>query len=73
MGNVSSLYELFDLALPVKMKVAEYLLREFEKAKFDFSVVDDEQELQDLNEMYVLQQLEMFGGERGQALALKMR
>ena len=45
--NITSLYDTFNLILPSRMKVAEYLIFQFEHLNFNFDVTLDEERLQD--------------------------
>ena len=44
LGNIESLYEIYDVGIiPKKMKVAMYLIKQFEVMKFDYDVVNFEE------------------------------
>lgn len=45
MGDIQAIYDIFCMLAPRKMKVAAYLVYQFEHANFNFDVVIDEWEL----------------------------
>jgi len=44
-GNISSLYDIFETAIPKKICVAMYLIKQFEAMEYDWEVVKKEEEL----------------------------
>ena len=44
-GNISSLYDIFDVEVPKKICVAMYLIKQFEAMEYDWDVVKKEEDL----------------------------
>ena len=66
-GNMSSLYDTYKLTIPKRMRVAEYLVFQFEHMNFNFDVVWNEDKLQDEYEKMMeieLKELTAPDGER---------
>lgn len=69
--DIEQCYEVLRIPLPRRMKVAVWLLRQFEAKEFDFDVIQDEERLQDMYDEMEKEELIRVAGESGR-MAVKL-
>jgi len=73
MGDLEKMYEILKMKIPNKIKVALYMVYQFESSDFNFDVVHEEDKLQEEYEQLEIEEISKAAGEAGNKVSKKMK